>query len=121
MRPRVSCSLETISLSDLAPAKRHGTRSILSEVSLIVHATPLGMKGEPFVPFDYAATPADCLFYDMIYTSTKTSFLAGAARLRRPFSAGLGMLLHQGAAAFELWTGRKPPTEVMRRALLRAT
>ena len=41
---------------------------------------------------------------------------AAAARGARPVD-GLGMLLHQGAAAFAQWTGREPPLEVMRSAL----
>ena len=118
MRRRVAAKLEACALDVIVPpVPRPG--SLLCQARLIINATPLGMEGEPFVPLDYAATPADCLFYDLVYTARRTPFLAGAARERRPVSAGLGMLLHQGAAAFELWTGRKPPIEVMRRALVR--
>jgi shikimate dehydrogenase len=53
-----------------------------------------------------------------------TVYGAGCERLRKEVEAagakwsdGLGMLLHQGAAAFTLWTGRAAPLEVMRHAL----
>jgi shikimate dehydrogenase len=75
------------------------------------------MRGEPFFPFAFDRTPASCFFYDLIYTARRTPFLAAAARRRRRGANGLGMLLHQGAAAFEIWTGVEPPLEVMRRAL----
>ena len=46
-------------------------------------------------------------------------FLAAAARAGRPTLDGSGMLLHQGALAFEWWTGRRAPLSVMAAALLR--
>jgi shikimate dehydrogenase len=119
MRRQVPAKLEASALEALAPPVPR-PESMLCRARLVVNATPLGMEGEAFAPLDYGATPTDCLFYDLIYTARRTPFLVGAADQRRRVSAGLGMLLHQGAAAFELWTGRKPPIEVMRRALARA-
>jgi shikimate dehydrogenase len=55
--------------------------------------------------------------YDLVYTERVTPFLAAARRARRRGVNGLGMLLHQGAVAFEQWTGVAAPVEVMRRAL----
>jgi len=75
------------------------------------------MHGEAFLPFAFAATPAACLFYDLVYTQSRTPFLVAATRARRRGTNGLGMLLHQGAVAFQMWTGRVAPLEVMRRAL----
>lgn len=110
--------LEAIDLAELRPdADRAESR--LAEAGLIVNATSAGMKGEPFFPFAYDAAPRDCFFYDLIYTQRRTPFLVPAARRRCPVATGLGMLLHQGAAAFEIWTGVEPPLDVMRRALTR--
>jgi len=119
MRGRVAAELEAQPVERLAPDPDPSLERMLCRARVVLNATPLGMSGERFVPLDYAATPRDCVFYDMIYTRERTPFLVGAARLRRRHAAGLGMLLHQGAAAFRLWTGRKPPLDVMRRALLR--
>ena len=55
--------------------------------------------------------------YDMIYKPAETKLLALAKAAGCKTSNGLGMLLHQGAAAFEIWTGKPAPVDVMRRAL----
>jgi shikimate dehydrogenase len=55
--------------------------------------------------------------YDMIYRPAETVFLATAKSGGCKVANGLGMLLYQGAAAFELWTGHKAPLNVMRHAL----
>jgi shikimate dehydrogenase len=113
----VRAKLQVVPLADLASGAR-AAETLLGGTGLVINATSLGMRGEPFLPLAYAATPRDCVFYDLVYTARRTPFLLPAARLRRPVANGLGMLLHQGAAAFELWTGVTPPLDVMRRALL---
>src|SRR5947207_89206 len=65
----------------------------------------------------YVAAPRGCLFVDLVYAARPTPFLAGAARAGRPTLGGAHMLLHQGALAFEAWTGRRAPRAVMARAL----
>ena len=91
-------------------------RAALERAALVIHSTPLGMRHGP----DEAATPlpADCFSpgqaaFDLVYTPERTPFLlaAGAAGAR-PIG-GLGMLVHQGAESFRLWTGLEPPLEVM--------
>jgi shikimate 5-dehydrogenase len=54
---------------------------------------------------------------DLVYGARPTPFLAGAARAGRPTLGGAHMLLHQGALAFEVWTGRRAPRAAMARAL----
>jgi len=95
-------------------------REILESVDLVVNATSIGLHGERFVPLAYDATGPSCLFVDLIY-GRRTDFLARAAAARRRTVDGSGMLVHQGAAAFTLWTGRPAPVRLMRRALLAAT
>jgi shikimate dehydrogenase len=53
----------------------------------------------------------------MVYQPAETKLLAGAKAAGCQTANGLGMLLHQGAAAFEIWTGQTAPRDVMRRAL----
>jgi shikimate dehydrogenase len=55
--------------------------------------------------------------YDMIYRPAKTRLLAAAKKSGCKTANGLGMLLHQGAKAFKIWTGKPAPLDVMRRAL----
>ena len=89
---------------------------MLEDATLVVNATPLGLAGSgPRVR--YVAAPRGCLFVDLVYAARPTPFLAGAARAGRPTLGGAHMLLHQGALAFEAWTGRRAPRAVMARAL----
>jgi shikimate dehydrogenase len=51
--------------------------------------------------------------YDVVYNPIKTPLLEIAEEVRARTIGGLSMLLYQGAAAFELWTGRKAPLDIM--------
>jgi shikimate dehydrogenase len=55
--------------------------------------------------------------YDMIYQPAETKLLAAAKAAGCKTANGIGMLVHQGAKAFEIWTGKSAPLEVMRRAV----
>lgn len=73
---------------------------------LIVNTTTLGMVGQPTLELDLSAAASDCVVYDIVYKPLQTDLLkrAGARGLR--CVDGLGMLVHQGAAAFKLWFGK---------------
>jgi len=90
-----------------------------SSIDLLLNATSLGLKVDDSLPFDqdqFALRSASAV-YDVIYRPAETPLL-GAARVAGCRTAnGLGMLLHQGAQALEIWTGKPAPLEVMRRAL----
>lgn len=88
-------------------------------VDLVLNATSLGLKTGDALPLDEREFPlrqARCA-YDMIYRPAETPFLLAARAAGCRVSNGLGMLLYQGAKALELWTGVKPPIEVMCAAL----
>ena len=89
------------------------------EVDLLLNATPLGLKENDPLPFDDKQFPLRQAraVYDMIYKPAETKLLAAAKAAGCKTSNGLGMLLHQGAAAFEIWTGKPAPLDVMRHAL----
>jgi shikimate dehydrogenase len=92
-------------------------RALLADTRLIINATPMGLTTRRFARLDYAATPRDCVFYDMLYASTPTAFLKPAMRLGRRTADGAGMLVAQGELAFKLFNGIAPPRSVMRTAL----
>jgi shikimate dehydrogenase len=94
--------------------------AVLSGVRLVINASSIGLHDDEFLPLAYTATQAGCLFYDLLYRPDRTPFLRHAQAARRPVMDGRRMLLHQGALAFSLWTGRPAPLEVMDRALRRA-
>jgi shikimate dehydrogenase len=83
----------------------------------IVQSTSLGLKGEAS-PVSLKGARKDALAVDLIY-HRETDFLKQAKRSALPHWGGLGMLLHQGALSFEIWTGRKAPIEIMRQALVK--
>jgi shikimate dehydrogenase len=91
-------------------------RADLGDVDLVVNTTPVGLENQRLLAVPYASTPKESVFFDLIPRS-QTPFLRAAKRARRQTVDGTGMLLHQGAAALELWTGQEAPVDVMRRAL----
>ncbi|MFZ2360942.1 MAG: shikimate dehydrogenase [Anaerolineae bacterium] len=82
---------------------------------LIINTTPLGMwphvDASPWP--DDLPLPAGALVYDLVYRPERTLFLQQAEAAGCAVQGGLEMLVVQGAAAFELWTGQKPPLDVM--------
>ena len=58
--------------------------------------------------------------FDLVYNRPATMLVEEASRMKLHAMTGLGMLLCQGAIAFELWTAKKAPVEVMRKALKEA-
>jgi shikimate dehydrogenase len=85
------------------------------EAEIIVNATPLGMGGEQ-PPFPTELLHDGQLVVDTVYHPAETPLLAQARARGARATNGLGMLVHQAALAFELWTGRPAPLPVMRRA-----
>jgi len=88
-------------------------------VDLILNATSLGLKADDASPLDEKqfSLKHSRAVYDMIYRPAETKLLAAARAAGCQTANGLGMLLHQGAKAFEIWTGKPAPRDVMRRAL----
>jgi len=90
-----------------------------NHVDLLLNATSLGLKTDDASPLDETqfSLSQTRAVYDMIYRPAETKLLAAAKKSGGKTANGLGMLLHQGAKAFEIWTGKSAPLEVMRRAL----
>jgi shikimate dehydrogenase len=91
-------------------------RACLS-AEIIIQATPVGMKrnDEPLLRGD-AFREGQCV-YDLVYMYPETALLAEARKAGARISNGMGMLLHQGAHAFTIWTGRQAKVNAMRTAL----
>jgi len=97
------------------PLKLDEIEKVLPEVDVIVNTTSVGLKDEDPQLFDYSKIEKRHVVVDIIYK--KTPLLEVADKKGCLWQDGLPMLLYQGAKAFELWTGKKPPVEVMRRVL----
>jgi shikimate dehydrogenase len=90
-----------------------------TNVDLLLNATSLGLKPDDASPLDESqfSLKQTRAVYDMIYRPAETKLLAAAKAAGCKTLNGLGMLLYQGAKAFEIWTGKPAPLVVMRRAL----
>lgn len=90
------------------------------EADLVIQASPVGMKkGDPSLLPPEAFRNGQRAF-DLIYMYPETAFLSTAKAAGAQIANGLGMLLHQGARAFTIWTGLNPDTDAMRKALEKA-
>jgi shikimate dehydrogenase len=84
---------------------------------LLVNATSLGMDGVGKVPASLADTvTAGQVVVDVVYARGDTDLLARARARGATVIGGLEILVRQAAAAFEMWTGRSAPLDVMRDA-----
>jgi shikimate dehydrogenase len=86
----------------------------LAKTKLLVNATAIGLTADES-PIPAEILPADLLVLDLIYRRTRLLRAAEAAGCT--VADGGLMLLHQGAAAFTLWTGQPAPLDVMQAAL----
>lgn len=78
---------------------------------LVVNASPLGMRGQPPLVFDWSHAPPGSVAYDIVTDPQETEFLRGAAVAGHRTIDGLSMLIGQAARAFELFFGAPPPRE----------
>ena len=84
--------------------------------NLIVHTTSQGLAaGDAPLLTREAFQPGQFLF-DAVYTADQTPILREARAAGTRGINGLGMLVHQGAQSFRIWTGREPDIAAMRRA-----
>jgi shikimate dehydrogenase len=86
------------------------------EFSVVVNATPLGMSGGDALPVDPGSLHAGQSVVDLVYHPADTPLLTAARAQGASAVNGLGMLLHQAARSFTLWTGEAAPLEAMRAA-----
>lgn len=84
---------------------------------LVIQASPIGMKRDDASLLPPDAFRAGQRAFDLIYMYPETAFLTIAREAGADIANGLGMLLHQGARAFEIWTGVEPSVPAMRKAL----
>lgn len=101
------------------PLEGKALESALKDCDLLVNTTRVGLGGTSFEDFPWEKLPRRVLVSDIVYTPRMTPFLKAAKRRGHPIHTGEGMLVFQGALAFEIWTGLKPDVRLMRRELLR--
>ncbi|HUF29217.1 MAG TPA: shikimate dehydrogenase [Gemmatimonadaceae bacterium] len=94
-------------------------REAVASAWLVVNATPLGLReGDP-MPVDPECLGAHSAVIDLVYREGGTEWARAALAAGHRARDGIGMLLEQGALAFEQWMGVAAPRQVMHEALVR--
>ncbi|MHA2004658.1 MAG: shikimate dehydrogenase [Candidatus Thorarchaeota archaeon] len=95
-------------------------REDLKESDLLINCTPVGMTGHSIdsSPLEPSMLPSDLVVMDLVYNPLRTKLLTEAEKAGCKTIDGVGMLVHQGAVGFQLWTGKNAPIKVMREAVL---
>ncbi len=108
------CSVQVLGYEN-----RH-LKETIQQASLLVNTTKVGMypHHENSSPIEIDFLTSNLIVYDLVYNPRET-FLLQAARSKGCVTLnGVKMLVMQGAAAFEIWTGCRPDTEAMEQAIL---
>jgi shikimate dehydrogenase len=125
-RPEQAEALAAALRSPAGVAPAHGDLdsatldSELKRAALLVNCTPSGMwphEQESPLP-EGLRLRGHLLVYDLVYRPRPTRLLQDAAASGCRTQDGLAMLVNQGAAAFELWTGQAAPRALMREACI---
>jgi shikimate dehydrogenase len=87
---------------------------------LVFNASPIGSRGTSLPAEVKRILPGSKIVFDAVYRPRDTELLVKAERNGSKVIHGEEMLIHQGMAAFQLWTGEHAPEEVMREALKRS-
>lgn len=93
---------------NVKPADWDDVSDQISECSLLVNTTSLGMKGQPDLAIDLGRLDHTAVVADIVYTPLRTPLLEAAAHRGNLTVEGLGMLLHQAVRGFSLWFGVIP-------------
>ena len=91
-----------------------------NSVDLLINTTSVGMKQGKALKIPLETLPKIAIVSDIIYNPLETLLLKKAKKIGLTTHGGLGMLVHQGARSFKLWTGMDAPMNVMRKAALKA-
>ena len=92
-------------------------RKELGDADVLINATPVGMRPmEDEMPVAEDNLHPNLVVFDLVYNPIETKLLRKARSIGAKTLNGLDMLIHQGAASFEIWTGVKAPINVMMKA-----
>jgi len=102
-----------------APLDRASEKKAFDDAGLVVNTTSLGMypNSDDSPLLDVNAIRPDLVLYDTVFNPLETALMRQFRAKGAPAFGGLDMLVFQGARSFEIWTGIRPPTDVMKRAV----
>ncbi len=93
-------------------------KKVMKNIDILINATTVGMHKKDPCLVNPEWFHGKLFVYDVVY-NIETKLLKEARKKGLKALGGLGMLVHQGALAFAIWTGKKPPVKVMREAIIR--
>lgn len=110
----------TAAATEITDLTSKALAGVITKADLIINTTPLGMfpNTEAIPPLPIEHLKNGQLVADLVYNPMTTTLLQKAKAAGASTLGGLGMLLYQGAIAFELWIGQKAPVDIMRQALM---
>ncbi|MHA1266757.1 MAG: shikimate dehydrogenase [Candidatus Helarchaeota archaeon] len=91
----------------------------VQDAEIFINATPVGMypkMDESILPINLLRK--DLVVFDVVYNPLETKLLKDAKRVGAKAISGVMMLVYQGVAAFELWTGKEAPVSLMKKMVL---
>jgi shikimate dehydrogenase len=100
LRERFGTQIQTVAWA--------GRDASLTDASLLVNATTLGMHGQPDLAVNIGRLPATAIVADLVYVPLDTPLLRAARARGLRTADGIGMLVHQAVRGFMLWFGKKP-------------
>lgn len=99
--------------------ERAELREALRSADVLINATPVGMDQRGGTLVTHELMHPELFVMDLVYHPPETELMKEARRAGAKAENGLGMLLYQAALSFRIFTGKRAPLEVMRRALRR--
>jgi len=91
----------------------------LQDSDILINATSVGMKPKPQEsPVPIKLLRRDLSVMDIVYNPIETRLIKDAKSIGAVVIGGIEMLIYQGAASFEIWTGKSAPIQVMKKAAL---
>ena len=89
----------------------------LAGAILVVNTTPQGLHAGDDMPVPIDQLPPECAVFDLTYARGETAWVKAARNGGHRAADGAGMLVEQGAIAFERWFGVEPDRNVMWKAM----
>lgn len=104
------------------PLDESSLKKYIPQADVVVNCTPLGMESEwvAETPVPKELIQPGQVVCDLVYRPRWTRLLKEAKERGAKVVDGIGMLVHQGASSFEIFTGKEAPVETMKRVVLAA-
>jgi shikimate dehydrogenase len=117
-RERAEALANAFGCAGVLPLERDALTQVAAHADGLVNCTSLGMEphADTTPPVPVEALPVGAWVCDLVYRPLQTRLLQAAAARGLTTIDGLGMLVHQGALAFERWTGSPAPVAILAQA-----